>query len=428
MDTYDIFNEFLANLRIKTKEDISDRYKNITKALNKTFYNSESDTLNSLQIGSYGRKTAVNGISDLDMIFEIPSDCFSKYNNSSANGQSTLLQDVRKSILNTYSRTDIRGDGQVVVVSFKNYIVEICPVFLQSDGTYKYPDSNDGGKWRKANPRPEINEFNRFNGISNGNLKNLAKMTRAWKNKCGVKIGGMLIDTLCYQFLKQQTAHHTSDFGNYDELLKDFFEFLKDYDTEREKWYIPGSNQFVYKKQSNFIKKAKKAYENVLVAISKKNNNTVYSIWKKVFGYPFPYPVAIKESSDNYAINEEYIEDQFPVDITNMLRINCEVSQDGFRTELLRNLLDKLKVNKKLKFYIERTDVEKPYFVKWKVRNEGEIAKARNNFRGLIINDGGNEIRKESSTFSGPHYVECYIIKNDVCVARDRIDVPISNN
>ena len=31
----------------------------------------------------------------------------------------------------------------------------------------------------------------------------------------------------------------------------------------------------------------------------------------------------------------------------------------------------------------------------------------------------------EPISFDGPHFVECYIIKDGVCVARDRVDVPI---
>lgn len=426
MNTSVVFKEFIENLVIPNKVEISGKYNNITKALNKRFYNTESETANSYQVGSYGRKTAVKGVSDLDMIFVLPPDVYTKYNNYQGNGQSALLQEVKAAIISTYSTTDIRGDGQVVVVSFANYVVEVCPVFLQSDGSYKYPDSNDGGSWKKTNPLPEIKEFHAYNETTNLNLKRLAKMTRAWKNKCGVKIGGLLIDTLCYEFFEKNKNHHTTTYSNYDLLVRDFFEYLKDYDKDRVFWHAPGSNQRVYKKNSNFITKAKKAYSNVVDAIEKKENDTVYAIWKKVFGYPFPYPKSIKESALNYTPNEEFIEDLFPVDITNRLRIECEVKQDGFRTELLRKI-GVLKVNKKLKFYIEDTDVVRPYTVKWKVKNEGAIAKARNNFRGQIINDDGSEIRNENSNFAGPHFVECYIIKNNICVARDRIEVPISH-
>jgi tRNA nucleotidyltransferase (CCA-adding enzyme) len=154
MNTSDVFKEFLGNLVIQNKDEISGRYKTITKALNKKFWNNESETANSLQIGSYGRKTAVNGISDLDMIFELSDDDFKKYNTSDSNGQLKVLQDIKDAINATYSTTEIKVDRYVVAVNFTNYVVEVCPVFLQADKKYKFPDSYNGGSWKKTNPRP----------------------------------------------------------------------------------------------------------------------------------------------------------------------------------------------------------------------------------------------------------------------------------
>jgi hypothetical protein len=78
-----------------------------------------------------------------------------------------------------------------------------------------------------------------------------------------------------------------------------------------------------------------------------------------------------------------------------------------------------------LRFHIVECDVPEPYEVRWKVRNVGDEAVRRNQIRGQIVRDEGRHERKETANFHGPHYVECYVIKNDVCVARDRIDVPI---
>jgi hypothetical protein len=85
-----------------------------------------------------------------------------------------------------------------------------------------------------------------------------------------------------------------------------------------------------------------------------------------------------------------------------------------------------LKTKKKLSFFIRSTDVPRPYIVKWKIKNKGDIAKKRGMLRGEILNDDGSETRIENSNFGGQHFVECYVIKDEVCVARDRIDVPIS--
>ena len=83
---------------------------------------------------------------------------------------------------------------------------------------------------------------------------------------------------------------------------------------------------------------------------------------------------------------------------------------------------------KSLKFHIVECNVPKPFQIKWKVRNVGEEASRRDIIRGQIVDDRGNHERVESSLFNGAHFVECYIIKNNVCVARDRIDVPIKNS
>lgn len=49
-----------------------------------------------------------------------------------------------------------------------------------------------------------------------------------------------------------------------------------------------------------------------------------------------------------------------------------------------------------------------------------------NEDRGQIIKDN-KRIHHETTKFFGPHYVECYLIKNGICVAKDRIDVPIGH-
>ncbi|KAA3624127.1 MAG: nucleotidyltransferase [Flavobacterium sp.] len=139
-------------------------------------------------------------------------------------------------------------------------------------------------------------------------------------------------------------------------------------------------------------------------------------------------PVVRNPQAIDYSPHEEFIEERFPVNIQYKLKINCRVQQDGFRERLLRDLLKEvyiLRRNHSLTFYIERNDVPGPYKVFWKVRNRGVKAKLHG-VRGQIVPDAGNETKVERSSFYGPHFVECYIVKNDVCVARARMDVPIS--
>ena len=53
------------------RKTISDRYKRITKAINREFWGIDSDTAHSFYVGSYGRGTAVDA-SDIDILVELP--------------------------------------------------------------------------------------------------------------------------------------------------------------------------------------------------------------------------------------------------------------------------------------------------------------------------------------------------------------------
>ena len=157
MGLADWFSTFCTNIQVQDAGTISTRYKAITARLNTDFWGTTSETSHSLYVGSYGRNTAIQGFSDLDMVFELPSSLYHKYNGYIGNGQSALLQAVRTSMQKTYPTSSVGADGQVVEVSFKDGITfQVVPVFSNTAGSYTFPDSNDGGKWRTTNPRPEM--------------------------------------------------------------------------------------------------------------------------------------------------------------------------------------------------------------------------------------------------------------------------------
>jgi tRNA nucleotidyltransferase (CCA-adding enzyme) len=102
MTVSEMFSAFVSNLAIANKETISARYGEITSALNKQFRDTESKTDNTLQVGSFGRKTGINGISDLDMLYIMPK---SKWDDYKDGKQLKLLQDTKVAILKRYPAT-----------------------------------------------------------------------------------------------------------------------------------------------------------------------------------------------------------------------------------------------------------------------------------------------------------------------------------
>lgn len=334
---------------------------------------------------------------------------------------------MKTEIKKAYKNTDIRGDGQVVVVKFKNQAVEIVPVFCNEDGTFKYPDTHDGGSWKTCNPRAEMSSFRTLNDDRKGHLRRLSKMVRAWKARHEVEISGFLIDTLCYKFFSNLSEYDDKSFKSYDQLSLDFFTFLEN-EGDRAFYYAPGSHSKVIVKKS-FNKVAKLTREYCEEALSATGENSKNVAWKKVFGRSFPNYTAKSLSAVN--VSEQYIEEQYELNLYGHVSIECEVRKNNLLEALLSNLLGEgldISTNRKLRFYVDEiNNIPHPYKIKWKIKNIGDEAERRGNFRGEILDDEGDSERFETADFSGPHFVECYVIHGNQVVARDRIDVPIHN-
>ena len=290
MGLADWFSSFCTNIQVQDVGTISTRYKAITRRLNTDFWSTTSDTSHSMYVGSYGRNTAIQGFSDLDMIFQLPYSVYERYNGYPGNGQSALLQAVKKSIEKTYSTTSIRGDGQVILVPFNDGITfEVVPAFINNDNSFTYPDANNGGRWRTTNPKPEIAAIRTRNTNCNGNLVQLCRVMRSWKGKWDVPIGGLLVDTLAYQFI-DGWQYKDKSFLYYDFLCRDFFKWMSEQSSDQEYWKAPGSGQYVYGK-GLFQYKAKRCYNISLDAIQYATDNKDWSAkqkWREIFGTAFP--------------------------------------------------------------------------------------------------------------------------------------------
>ena len=292
MGLADWFSTFCGNIQVQDRETISSRYKAITRRLNTDFWNTASDSSHSLYVGSYGRNTAIEGFSDLDMVFQLPASLYRQYDAYKGNGQSALLQAVRSSMQKTYPTSDVGADGQVVVVSFTDGLTfEVVPVFLNTDDSFTFPDSNGGGRWRVTNPKPEIQAIRDRNDLCNGNLVRLCRMMRSWKREWVVPMGGLLIDTLAYQFIVDW-AHKDKSYFYYDYMCRDFFKWMSERDARQIHWRAPGSGQLVAVK-GPFQSKAKRCYDLALEAIahetaSPKEEWSAKQKWRDIFGSVFP--------------------------------------------------------------------------------------------------------------------------------------------
>lgn len=424
------FDVLCSNIELDNFDEMEKSSKSIAKKLNSVYYDLDNDDTSHLYIvGSVGRKTAIKGSSDLDILFNLPSDTYKKFDAYESNGQSALLQEVKKFLQERYPKTDISGDGQVVVIEFSRYTVELVPGFKQADGRFKYPDTNNGGSWKYTDPLPEQDTCQESDNNSNGIYFDFCHILRKWKNEQGFKFGGLLIDTLVHDHFEDNEFYKDSSIDDYFDILKNLFSYLSEQDKERTYWYALGSNQQVLNSGNGaFVDEASDVLEKIDVAEQEDN---VSATLQEILGTEYPVEQRVLEkaafATRSFEHTEQFIQNLFPVDIRYSLSIDCEVKQNGFREKMLSAILrDRqiLRHNKQLKFFISETDCPEPYDIYWKVRNVGPVAESKNCIRGQIEKTNLHTHR-EHTDFQGSHYVECYLVKNNICVARAHISVPI---
>lgn len=284
------FNKFLSNIQLTSKqiEDAKTKYNGVCEKLHAHYYVSSYDGSTKLLVGSYGKNTAIAPPTDIDVLFIMPYKEFHRYDSSSGNGQSQLLQDIKNILLEKYSNTYMRGDGQVVVVNFDSYNVEVIPGFLLKNGNYCIPDTHSGGSWKETSPKSEMENLTISNKSSNGNTIKLIKMIKAWKYYRNVPIKSLVVELRAVNFLKNWDYYDKSS-TYYDWMIRDFLrELLKYVNGSCE---IPGIDEKISyedeweSKARSALNRAEKACE----FESKEDYISATQEWKKIFGDRFEY-------------------------------------------------------------------------------------------------------------------------------------------
>ncbi len=285
------FERFCNSLKFSDAklQTISSRYHSITKRINLDYWNSTSDTTHSLYVGSFGRDTEIY-TSDIDVLVQLPYETYAKFNSYSSNGQSALLQEVKRVIEKTYSVTKLKADGQIISVPFTDGInFEVLPAFINKDGSsYTFANSNNGGSWKTTDPRAEIAAIQSMNTQCNSNLKRLCKMARAWRDANNVDISGILLDILSYNFISTW-EHRDKSYMYYDWMTRDFLKYVSEQPTTQHLWQVMGSNRYI-SCYGSFQAKAKASYKTALTAIDDETlcPSAANSEWREIYGSKFP--------------------------------------------------------------------------------------------------------------------------------------------
>lgn len=425
------FDQFCENIKLTTaqRDDAKTKYSGVCKKIHDQFYTHEYNGDTKLIFGSYAKSknTAIRPMSpnqDVDVLFKIPEEVFNQYSAYKIGGQSALLQKIREILLESRYALgeEPRAWGKVILVKTADgtHNIELLPAYEQEDGTFIIPNSEDSGSWDRFDPRAEIERFRKSNEQTNGLTGDLSRMIKRWSREtASVTIKSFQIENFVIDFLAQND--HSGE--AYSKIVRDFFEYLYIVTNEDNRSYVETAN--------NRATKACAFEQDWEI-------EDATTEWKKVFGdssFPKPVSTFVSESLDYVkAPKEDFIENLVPVSINSNVEVEvetrCEKQKGGFMRSLLLSQLPAGWIRKEdsLEFRVTAKGLYGDYSTKWKVRNFGEEAERADKLRGEILEDNnGVHGYRDGATFLGEHFLECYVIKDGVCIALKKIIVPIFN-
>lgn len=171
------------------------------------------------------------------------------------------------------------------------------------------------------------------------------------------------------------------------------------------------------------------AAEAAEAALAEPDGQASAAQWQDLLGSSFPSAgsAAAAEPGADRAPGEQDLERDFgiPIRLSGNVTITARTRpKPGFRAGSVAGSVQK---DRSLVFQIGATSVPKPFQVYWKVRNFGADAERAGGLRGEIREDPRRDdaYRSETTRYVGDHYVEVYVVKEGVCVARARKAVRI---
>ena len=307
-----------------------------------------------------------------------------------------------------------------------------------TDKEYKYEHA--GSTWTSRNPAAINNWFNDEITDKGQVLRQVIRLSKMFcKSRAGwVNMpGGLLQTVLCDEKLQ-----------NYDRLDEAFYytmvEIKRRLDTSVEVSNPTDSSISLLQTEShrqkmrNWCSRLNNKLSELNILFDKDcSADDAKNAWYKFFNHDYwssssktNISEACQKSLYSFNNTEQFIEDMYNMDEQYTVKINCIISKNGFRDMPILSFLEKfngwLPHGFSIDCSIGYTDAPRYDMILWKVRNVGAVAEQKNMIRGQIQNRGVSI--HENSQFYGSHYIECYLIQGNKCIAVGHVDIPIDNH
>ena len=421
------FNKFLSNIEpsSSTVSYISSVQNTLRDYLKK--HKTYSDVyVDSFLSGSYAKHTSIRPAKD-DKKRDV--DIIVVTGHSSSKDSSDVLTELFDVLQesSTYESAEIHHHS--IGIELSQVSVDVVPVIQdEEDADLYYVCDSETGEWIKTDPKGHKSWSTQVNQDNHGEYKPLVKIFKWWRRiNCpsevrypkGITLEKLIADNigdserstedLVISTMQNIISAYKEEFAD-----KGIVPFLADPSEKvAENDLLAGysSNDF-----SQFITKLSE-HADLL-----NSEGTGNDVWRKILGKEFPQAGSAKSSYALIACATASHRQKpiWPMSHGGAAFIGLRVQDKNGNVIEYENNGAPLDKGLLLQFQAY-TGVKKPFTVKWQITNTGEEAQRAGCLRGNFENsDIGEMGKRESTSYSGSHSVQCFIIKRGVCTAKSK--------
>lgn len=440
MKLIDYFKSFLTdtvNLKPSKLEDLDERVPTLTEVVKAGVR--DTTVLDAIPQGSWAHQTIIqpgNGLEfDADFLLQLD-----EVDGWSPTMYNKVVWDVLSSH-GTYGSKTTRKNRCIRVTYANDCHIDIVPYVVQADGR-EVIINRTTDEFEETNPIGFTEWLQEKDSITGGDLRKVIRLMKYLRDHRGAfAIKSILLTTLLGERVEQWRKDLDDKY--YADVPTTLLHVVKDLDdwlqARPTKLFASISDpscpnttfdhRWTDTQYTAFRDDIHKLIATIETGYDTLGTSASLAAWQAVFGPAFKAPTttasaslpAIRSVSTNRYIargprapGEHFVDDRFPLDLRHWVHVDGEVSEPTLynrrqRRAALRSRGHHVPPGRQLTFRVVATDVPMPYEIRWKVRNRGPVAKAKSCERGSIFVGGDKHV--EPTSFKGPHYVECYIIR-----------------
>jgi hypothetical protein len=445
MKLIDYFKSFLeneVNLNSTRITLLDERTETITTVLKESEL-LKDNFLDVIPQGSYAHKTIIKPVRSTD---EFDADILLYIEEFSDWDACDYVENVYELFKNngTYRGIVSRKTRCVTIDYANDFHIDVVP-FMERHGQ-KYVTNRHENNFELTNPEKYtewLDERNRITKHHFVKVIRLVKYLRDYKRTFSIK--SIILNTLLGEQVND--AALLQDENCYSDIPTTLFTIMR-----KLKSYVEGyvnmptisdpgetgenfGDRWDQAGWANFRTKMMYYSDKITEAYEETDKELSLEKWQLIFGTEFKKPEqkvetglqVVNRGLVSYNNTEQQISDLgFPLRVNPVykLRMLGRVGKkQGHRHYDLNTQGNRVGKQRDLYFAVKQCTVPTPYKIYWKILNRGEEALKLDSVRGQIHE--GTADHHEVTQFRGNHFVECYIVKDGICVAKDRQSVII---